>query len=116
MFEGTVSEINQNNVLVDYSNAVNRDKKGNTDAIGYLCSVEVTKDTVITDNNDKEITINDLKIYQMVKVILMNNKNIRAGMKIREVIAEKILTNGAKVVHAVAATVELTEQVYGTPS
>lgn len=90
-FEGMVSEINQNNVLVDCSGAVNKNEKGGIDALGYSCSVEVTKDTVITDNNDKVITINDLESGQMVKVILAKNKNISKGMKSREVSAEKIL-------------------------
>ncbi|QOR64762.1 hypothetical protein IM538_12925 [Cytobacillus suaedae] len=89
-FEGYIQSVDQNIVRVDCSNAVNRDKKGAIEAIAYYCSVRVTKDTIII-NNDKEIDIEDLKIDQRVKVVLIEEKNISEDVDSREVAAKEIL-------------------------
>lgn len=73
---------------VDCSDAVNRNKNGDIPSLGYLCNVNVTEDTLITDNNGKLLTIEDLQQGQTIIVILKEKADIRESK--RDVFAMEI--------------------------
>ncbi|WP_281863470.1 hypothetical protein [Planomicrobium okeanokoites] len=87
-FEGEIWDIQSNTVLVDCSSTVNRDAEGDIPSVAYLCTVEVTEDTVIADVNSKPINSKDLKEGQIVQIILDEEKDI--STKNRDVTAAEI--------------------------
>ncbi|QHJ70033.1 MULTISPECIES: hypothetical protein [Planococcaceae] len=88
-FEGEIWDMKSNTLLVDCSSTVNRDAEGDIPSVAYLCNVEVTEDTVITNANSEQININDLKEEQFVQIILDEEKDI--SPKNRDVTAAEII-------------------------
>ena len=88
-FEGEIWDVKSNAVLVDCSSTVNRDAEGDNPSVAYLCTVEVTEDTVIADVNNKSINSKGLKERQIVQIILDEEKDI--STKNRDVSAAEII-------------------------
>lgn len=53
-FEGDIENIKSDMVQVNCSSTVNREKAGDIESIGYICNVDVTEDTVITNMKGKQ--------------------------------------------------------------
>jgi len=75
-FEGTVDAYHDDRLLVNCSDEVNKGKK-NIDDVGYICSVQVTDKTRVTDEAGNPIDIERLPQSAFVKVILLKARNIK---------------------------------------
>jgi hypothetical protein len=89
-FEGDIEDIKSDMVQVNCSSTVNRDKDGDIESIGYICNVDVNEDTVITNINGVQISIDDLKKGQKVQIVLNEKVDIRESKNSREVTADEI--------------------------
>ena len=87
-FEGGIEEVKSDMVQVECSDAVNRDKEGDIPTIAYICNVDVTEDTIITDKNEKQINIDELRKGRTVKVIF--NEKVNISESNRDVTAAEI--------------------------
>lgn len=89
-FEGNIEDIKSDMVQVECSDAVNRNKEGFIELVAYMCNVDVTENTVITNMNGKQISIDNLEKGQNVQVVLKEKVNINESKDSRELTADKI--------------------------
>lgn len=80
IFETSLDSINEDTFIVNCSNEVNRNKTGALEDIGYLCNVEITEQTRIFNDENKEISINDFNEGDRIQITLakpidINEKN-----------------------------------------
>ncbi|QMV40033.1 hypothetical protein [Cohnella cholangitidis] len=75
-FEGTVEAYHDDRLLVNCSDEVNKGKK-NIDDVGYICSVQVTDKTNVTDEAGNPLEIEQLPQSAFVKVTLVKARNIK---------------------------------------
>ena len=90
-FQGKIEGIEENQLLVDCTDAVNRNKSGDIPAVGYLCNVHINDNLMVIDQKGDQIDVNLLKSNQVVEVILDKPKNIGTSPSSREVEAKEIL-------------------------
>ena len=73
-FQGPIETIrtNDNEILVDCTDAVNKNKKGVTPTMAYIFTVQLDENSKIIGKNHEQLSIGDLKEKIEVKVILIN--------------------------------------------
>jgi hypothetical protein len=85
-FIGDIHIIQEEQLKVDCSDEI--EDAGNF-LVGYLCNVKISEQTKIINENNQNLSVNDLKEGQTVKVVLEKTKNITK--EDREVTAKEIV-------------------------
>lgn len=75
-FETSIDSIRGETWMVNCSNEANRNKKGNINAIGYLCHLELTDDTNFLSADSSEMTIDDFAEGDKIQITLAKPVNI----------------------------------------
>ncbi|PGT78076.1 hypothetical protein [Bacillus sp. AFS040349] len=89
-FQGVIETIGNYTVVVECSNAVNRNKKGNIEAIAYLCTVQLNEQSIIIGTDNQKLDIQDLRESQHVNIVLKIPNDINESVESREVLAKEI--------------------------
>jgi len=90
-FEATIVSIESNQVMVNCSSIVNRNKKDVED-IGYICSVLVTEKTVLKDkDNNNIVTMSDFEEGDQVQIYLLEPLDINVENRTFEAKEIKII-------------------------
>jgi hypothetical protein len=90
-FQGSVEGIEGSELLVDCTDTVNRNKDGDVEALGYLCSIQIDENLEIIGQDGKQIDVQYLKSNQVVEVIMDNPKKIGNSVGSRKIVAKKII-------------------------
>ncbi len=80
-FKGQVDKIQEKGFLISCSDAANKGKKGDIDAIGYGCNVQYTEKTIFRDMNSKSLRVDDISLSSTVNVILEKPVDIRKNFE-----------------------------------
>ncbi|PZD94977.1 hypothetical protein DNH61_15150 [Paenibacillus sambharensis] len=80
-FQGQIEEITTDKLVVDCTDEVNKGKKGDINAIGYGCSVQLTPVTTYSDEAGNKLAVKDLTDGAMVNITLAKPVNIRSGFE-----------------------------------
>jgi hypothetical protein len=80
-FEGQVDKIQDKGFLISCSEAANKGKKGDVDAIGYDCNVQYAKETIFREVNGNLLDVDDILLSSTVNVILEKPVDIRKKFK-----------------------------------
>jgi hypothetical protein len=72
-FQGHIETIiSDNEIHVDCSDAVNKNKKGSINTIAYIFTVQLDEDSKIIGKNNEHLSIGDLKEKIEIEVIFSN--------------------------------------------
>lgn len=71
MFETSIDRIDEDQLIVNCSNEVNRNKTGDINAIGYLCNLLVSESTNMRDIDGSELSMDDLNIGDRIHITLV---------------------------------------------
>ena len=73
-FQGPIETIRTsvNEILVDCTDAVNKNKKGSINTIAYIFTVQLDEDSKIIGKNNEHLSIGDLKEKIEIEVIFSN--------------------------------------------
>lgn len=90
-FQATVEAVNNEEVLVNCSDVVIKEKKNkNVNALGYICKAKLKKDSAIVDKNHDEMNPAELVLGQKVKITLEKPQAIGKKAESREFSVSKI--------------------------
>jgi hypothetical protein len=89
-FEGTLEEINENSIVVNCSDEMNKGKKGDIIDIGYLCPVQITDKTILSETNGDILSILDFPNSSSVRIVLTKPVNIKKDHS-RNFVAKEII-------------------------
>lgn len=92
-FDGRIYSTGKSYFKVDCSDEVNNGKK-NVKDIGYLCTVQISDETKLSDEKGTEINVDDFTTGSTVRVQLANSQNISKSKESREVEAKEIILLG----------------------
>lgn len=87
-FVGTLDRIDGEILIINCSSEAVKEEK-NVDTIGYLCEVQITEKTKITDKNGNVLEVDHLPVNSTLKITLNNPKNLRKNRK--DLIAYEII-------------------------
>ncbi|MEK3884343.1 hypothetical protein [Paenibacillus sp. PL2-23] len=76
-FVGEVNTIQDKGFLIGCSDAATKGIKGNLNAIGYLCNVQYTEETIFREVNGNSLHADDISLSSTVSVILEKPVDIR---------------------------------------
>jgi len=76
-FTGQVEKIEENAFLIDCSDAATKGIEGPVNAIGYICNVQYTEETIFRDVDGNSLHVDDILTGSMVNVILEEPTDIR---------------------------------------
>jgi len=69
-FRGTIDIINEDKFVVDYSDEVNRGKKGGIDSIGYLCNITFNTTTKFVDSKGDSLQFEGFSMGDSIRINL----------------------------------------------
>jgi hypothetical protein len=75
--EGQIEDISDSSLAVDCSDEANRGIRGDINDIGYICSVEITKDTILRAANGEMRTLGEVERGDTAIVRLTKRVSIR---------------------------------------
>ncbi|TCM84683.1 hypothetical protein EV294_1351 [Paenibacillus sp. BK033] len=78
-FQGAVERVENGRISLNCSDEMNRGKRGAIDAIGYICDIETTSQTVYRDEDGSDLKASDFKTGEVVKVILTKAADFHAS-------------------------------------
>lgn len=81
--------IEEGKLYFDCSEEINKTKGDTVNSIGYLCSVIINEQTVLTDNNNQTLTLNEIKAGDLINIYFVTPQNINDNNKSFE--AKKIV-------------------------
>lgn len=75
--EGEISDINQNEIVVNCSDEVTKGNKGNGTSLGYECSVEISEETKFKDKEGKPLEFKDFSQSDIIQVTFTKPRPIK---------------------------------------